>query len=77
MRRFESMSVDGKWTADWQPLQVSDAKGGLVRKVGDSKLGHGSHGDSVREYPAVRTVQYEMTIAHLSQPSGAMTGGPQ
>lgn len=27
------MLVDGKWTADWQPVQASDAKGGFVRQV--------------------------------------------
>ena len=27
------MLVDGKWSADWQPVQASDAKGGFVRQV--------------------------------------------
>lgn len=27
------MLVDGKWTADWQPVQATDAKGGFVRQV--------------------------------------------
>ena len=27
------MLVDGKWTADWHPVQASDAKGGFVRQV--------------------------------------------
>lgn len=27
------MLVDGKWTADWQPVQQSDAKGGFVRQT--------------------------------------------
>ena len=27
------MLVDGKWTADWQPVQAKDAKGGFVRQV--------------------------------------------
>jgi putative glutathione S-transferase len=26
------MLVDGKWSADWHPLQASDAKGGFVRQ---------------------------------------------
>lgn len=25
--------VDGKWTADWQPVQAKDAKGGFVRQT--------------------------------------------
>ena len=27
------MLVDGKWSANWQPLQATDAKGGFVRQV--------------------------------------------
>ncbi len=27
------MLVDGKWTADWQPVQATDAKGGFVRQI--------------------------------------------
>ncbi|PKU22730.1 glutathione S-transferase family protein [Telmatospirillum siberiense] len=27
------MLVDGKWTADWQPVQATDEKGGFVRQV--------------------------------------------
>jgi putative glutathione S-transferase len=27
------MLVDGKWTAAWQPVQATDAKGGFVRQV--------------------------------------------
>lgn len=27
------MLVDGKWTADWQPVQATDANGGFVRQV--------------------------------------------
>jgi glutathionyl-hydroquinone reductase len=27
------MSVDGKWTADCEPVQATDAKGGFVGKV--------------------------------------------
>lgn len=27
------MLVDGKWVADWQPVQAKDAKGGFVRQV--------------------------------------------
>ena len=27
------MLVDGKWTANWQPVQATDAKGGFVRQV--------------------------------------------
>jgi putative glutathione S-transferase len=27
------MLVDGKWAADWQPVQATDAKGGFVRQV--------------------------------------------
>lgn len=27
------MLVDGKWTADWQPVQATDAKGGFVRQA--------------------------------------------
>ncbi|GGF86691.1 glutathione-dependent reductase [Azorhizobium oxalatiphilum] len=27
------MLVDGKWTANWQPVQASDAKGGFVRQI--------------------------------------------
>lgn len=27
------MLVDGKWTADWQPVQAKDAKGGFVRQI--------------------------------------------
>jgi glutathionyl-hydroquinone reductase len=27
------MLVNGKWTADWQPLQAKDAKGGFVRQT--------------------------------------------
>ncbi|MFC0686603.1 glutathione S-transferase family protein [Novosphingobium clariflavum] len=27
------MLVDGKWTADWQPVQSTDEKGGFVRQV--------------------------------------------
>ncbi len=27
------MLIDGKWTADWQPVQATDAKGGFVRQV--------------------------------------------
>lgn len=27
------MLVDGKWTADWQPVQATDAKGGFVRQL--------------------------------------------
>ncbi|GLK84837.1 glutathione S-transferase family protein [Ancylobacter defluvii] len=27
------MLVDGKWTADWHPVQAKDAKGGFVRQV--------------------------------------------
>ena len=27
------MLVDGKWTANWQPVQATDAKGGFVRQI--------------------------------------------
>ena len=27
------MLVDGKWTADWQPVQATDSKGGFVRQT--------------------------------------------
>lgn len=27
------MLIEGKWTANWQPVQASDAKGGFVRQV--------------------------------------------
>ncbi|MDF2688271.1 MAG: glutathione-dependent reductase [Microvirga sp.] len=27
------MLVNGKWTADWQPVQAKDAKGGFVRQA--------------------------------------------
>ncbi|MBR0555553.1 glutathione S-transferase family protein [Ciceribacter sp. L1K23] len=27
------MLVNGKWTADWQPVQATDAKGGFVRQI--------------------------------------------
>ena len=27
------MLVDGKWVADWQPVQAKDSKGGFVRQV--------------------------------------------
>jgi putative glutathione S-transferase len=27
------MLVDGKWTADWHPVQANDAKGGFVRQI--------------------------------------------
>lgn len=27
------MLVDGKWTADWQPVQAKDEKGGFVRQI--------------------------------------------
>jgi len=27
------MLVNGKWTADWQPVQATDAKGGFVRQT--------------------------------------------
>ncbi len=27
------MLVDGKWTADWQPVQAKDEKGGFVRQT--------------------------------------------
>ncbi|WP_018896939.1 glutathione S-transferase family protein [Rhizobium sp. 2MFCol3.1] len=27
------MLVDGKWTADWHPVQATDAKGGFVRQI--------------------------------------------
>lgn len=27
------MLVDGKWMADWQPVQAKDAKGGFVRQI--------------------------------------------
>lgn len=27
------MLIDGKWTADWQPVQAKDAKGGFVRQT--------------------------------------------
>lgn len=27
------MLVNGRWTADWQPVQATDAKGGFVRQV--------------------------------------------
>ncbi|WP_237153495.1 glutathione S-transferase family protein [Oryzibacter oryziterrae] len=27
------MLVDGKWTADWHPVQQADAKGGFVRQI--------------------------------------------
>ena len=27
------MLVNGKWTVDWQPVQVTDAKGGFVRQI--------------------------------------------
>ncbi len=37
-RRFDDVGktnvlVDGKWTADWQPVQAKDAKGGFVRQT--------------------------------------------
>lgn len=28
-----SMLVDGKWTADWHPVQAKDEKGGFVRQI--------------------------------------------
>lgn len=28
-----ALLVDGKWTADWQPVQATDAKGGFVRQT--------------------------------------------
>ncbi|MFI4997779.1 MAG: glutathione S-transferase family protein, partial [Hyphomicrobiales bacterium] len=27
------MLADGKWTADWHPVQSKDAKGGFVRQA--------------------------------------------
>jgi putative glutathione S-transferase len=27
------MLVDGKWTANWQPVQATDAKGGFIRQI--------------------------------------------
>ena len=27
------MLVNGKWAADWQPVQAKDAKGGFVRQT--------------------------------------------
>jgi putative glutathione S-transferase len=30
--REDFMLVDGKWSADWQPVQAKDAKGGFVRQ---------------------------------------------
>ena len=27
------MLVNGKWTADWHPVQAKDAKGGFVRQT--------------------------------------------
>ncbi len=27
------MLIDGKWTADWQPVQATDAKRGFVRQT--------------------------------------------
>jgi putative glutathione S-transferase len=27
------MLIEGKWTANWQPVQASDAKGGFIRQV--------------------------------------------
>ena len=27
------MLVDGKWTADWHPVQATDKKGGFVRQT--------------------------------------------
>lgn len=27
------MLVEGKWTADWHPVQASDAKGGFIRQI--------------------------------------------
>lgn len=29
----DDVLVDGKWTADWQPVQAKDAKGGFVRQT--------------------------------------------
>src|SRR5438067_12882997 len=27
------MLIEGKWTANWQPVQATDAKGGFVRQI--------------------------------------------
>ena len=27
------MLIDGKWTADWHPVQATDEKGGFVRQT--------------------------------------------
>ncbi|UOA21653.1 hypothetical protein DSM110277_00026 [Sulfitobacter pontiacus] len=35
------MLRDGKWVADWQPVQAKDDKGGVN---GGAILGHGSDG---------------------------------
>jgi putative glutathione S-transferase len=32
-RKGGAMLVNGKWTADWQPVQATDKKGGFVRQV--------------------------------------------
>jgi putative glutathione S-transferase len=33
MKKAADMLVDGKWSADWHPLQSSDAKGAFVRQT--------------------------------------------
>ena len=40
------MLVNGKWTANWQPVQATDAKGGFVRQT--SSFRHWITPDTVR-----------------------------
>jgi glutathionyl-hydroquinone reductase len=46
------MLVNGKWSADWKPVQATDAKGGFVRQI--SSFRHWITPDGASGFPAER-----------------------
>ena len=55
------MLMNGKWVADWQPVQAKDEKGGLRTPHGGDCWEFGSRG---RPAPRFRTLHRERLARH-------------
>ena len=60
------MLVNGKWTADWQPVQAKDAKGGFVRQT--SSFRNWVTPDGVPGRPAKAVRGRGWTLSSLCRP---------
>ncbi len=60
------MLIDGKWTADWQPVQAKDAKGGFVRQTSQFRnwvTADGSRGPSGEGGFPAQAGRYHLYVA--------------